>query len=132
MPRILLVEDDSTLSEMYELMLKMKGHDVTLSRNGQDALERAAALKPEVILLDMMMPVLNGIETLKQLKANPVLRAIPVAMLSNLADDQQAALALTTGATKYVIKSDCNSDTLNELVFAMLGTSPEPPTQQTI
>jgi DNA-binding response OmpR family regulator len=50
-----------------------------------------------------------------------MLKTIPVAMLSNLADDQQAALALNTGAAKYVIKSDCNSDSLNELVFAMLG-----------
>lgn len=125
MSQILLIEDDPTLSEMYTLMLQLKGHVVVTARNGQAGLEQAAVSKPEVILLDMMMPVLNGMETLKQLKTNPELRAIPVAMLSNLADDQQSELALEAGAAKYVIKSNCNADSLHELVSAMLQPAPQ-------
>ncbi len=120
MATILLVEDDATLADMYQLMLQMKGHTVLVSHNGQDAIVQAKASKPDAILLDMMMPVLNGIETLKQMKALPELNDIPVAMLSNLADDQQAEIAMLTGATKYVIKSNCTADSLHDLVFGML------------
>lgn len=120
MAHILLIEDDATLSDMYILMLELKGHQVFAARNGKAGLAEALAHPPQVILLDMMMPEMNGMETLRELKTNPASTKIPVAMLSNLADEQQATLALEAGAVSYVIKSNCNADSLNDLVSAML------------
>lgn len=120
MAHVLLIEDDPTLSEMYVVMLTMKQHVVHRAKNGSEGLVMAADLHPEVILLDMMMPVLNGMETLKHLKGSQELKHIPVAMLSNLADEQQAALALEQGAAQYVIKSDCSAESLNQLISGML------------
>jgi CheY-like chemotaxis protein len=122
MATILLIEDEPTLSDMYQLMLQLKGHTVDTARNGSDGIVKAQQSKPQVILLDMMMPVLSGIETLKQLKADLQLKEVPVVMLSNLADDQQADLAKKEGAANYVIKSDCTADSLHQLVSAIVSS----------
>lgn len=104
--KVLLVEDDNLIQEMYETILKLRNFEVELASDGVEGLEKTRALKPDVILLDVMMPKMNGLEMLEKLKNDPQIRDIPVIMLSNLADDEHIRQALSLGALQYIIKSE--------------------------
>lgn len=106
MKKILLIEDDILLSRMYQKIFEFDKFDVTVVSNGQDGLEQARAIKPTIILLDIMMPKMNGLQVLDELKADPNTKRIPVAVLTNLAGTHDADNALAKGAAKYIIKSD--------------------------
>ena len=106
MSKILLVEDDPLIQEMYATIFNLRGFDVELANDGAQGLDKAEITKPDVILLDVMMPVMNGMQMLEKLKADSVLKKIPVVMLSNIADDEDIHAALDRGAIKYIIKSE--------------------------
>ncbi len=105
-PRILSVEDDVDLQQVYSYVLTKKGWDVTYAYDGKDGLEKAKALKPDLILLDMMLPGLNGIEVIKALKADEATRAIPVVVMTAYPSEahflQSAVRAM--GAVEYLAK----------------------------
>ena len=84
---ILLVDDDLTLREMYEERMKAEGFNIIQATNGEEALKRARESKPHVILLDIMMPKVNGFDVLKELKSDPELKDIPVIVLTALIQD---------------------------------------------
>lgn len=105
--RILLVDDDPMIIRMYQRKLEHDGFDLTIAFNGEEGLEAVKKSKPELILLDIMMPKLNGIETLKALKSNAKTKNIPVIILTNLGDrpeDVEKAKAL--GAADYLVKAN--------------------------
>jgi len=106
MAKILIVEDDPLIIRMYQNAFKFIGYDVATAIDGQEGLEAANNLKPTIILLDIMMPKLNGLEVLEKLKENSETKNIPVIMLTNLAGTQDAERALTLGAVKYIVKSE--------------------------
>ena len=100
---ILLIEDDALLSKMYGTKLSSEGFNVVKATDGVAGLKLALEINPNIIVLDVMMPKLSGLEVLSGIKANPVSKNIPVLMMSNLADGtDQKALAL--GANEYLIK----------------------------
>jgi CheY-like chemotaxis protein len=105
-PRILSVEDDVDLQQVVAYVLKKKGWDAVFAYDGKDGLEKALALKPDLILLDMMLPGLNGIEVIKALKENEGTRAIPVIVMTAYPSDAQfledAVRAM--GAVEYLAK----------------------------
>lgn len=84
---ILLVDDDLTLREMYDERLKAEGFDIIQASNGDEAMRKAKESKPNIILLDIMMPKVNGFDVLKDLKADPDLKDIPVIVLTALIQD---------------------------------------------
>src|SRR5476651_1169797 len=85
MPKILIVEDDPLMSRMYQKIFTFEGYDVEMAGDGQEGLDKAREVKPTLMLLDVMMPKMNGLQVLEKLKADPETKGIPVIMLTNLA-----------------------------------------------
>lgn len=106
MAKVLITEDDPLMSRMYQKIFTFEGYEVVLAANGEEGIEKARSEKPTIILLDVMMPKMNGLQALEKLKADPELKAIPVIMLTNLAGQQDAETALSKGAVKYIVKSE--------------------------
>ena len=123
MAKILITEDDPLMLRMYQKIFTLEKYDVEIATNGEEALEkvRAAAEKPNLILLDIMMPKMNGLEALDKLKANPDTEKIPVVMLTNLAGQQDAEEALLKGAVKYIIKSEYEPKQVVDMVKEVLA-----------
>ncbi len=103
---ILLVDDDLTLREMYEERMKAEGFNIIQATNGEEALKKAAESKPDIILLDIMMPKVNGFDVLKELKSNPELKEIPVIVLTALIQDVDRVQGKKLGAADYIVKSE--------------------------
>lgn len=112
---ILVVEDDNVLSKAYELILKNDGHKVFLATNGKKALSIAESEKPQVILLDLLMPVMDGIKFLKTLQRSDQFDPT-VIVLSNLGDEKKVKEAMQLGAYKYIVKSHATPIQLSMLV----------------
>lgn len=113
MSNVLIVEDDPLMLRMYRRIFTLEGFTVDSAENGQLGLDRLNSTKPDIVLIDIMMPVMNGLELLKKMKADPSLQRIPAIMLTNVADVELAEEAMALGAVRYVVKS--NSE-LNEIV----------------
>jgi len=106
MTTLLIVEDDPLILRMYQQAFEFSKHKTFVADNGEDGLAKAKAEKPDVILLDIMMPNMNGLEVLKKLKLDPDTKKIPVVMLTNLGRDKDIKTALSLGAVKYITKVD--------------------------
>lgn len=121
MAKILLVEDDPLISKIYIMTLSAAGYETQLATNGEEGLNQTKSFLPNLILLDVMMPKMNGMELLDKLKADPQTKAIPVIMLTNLAGDVDAETALAKGAIKYLVKSDYEPEQVTEIVKSILS-----------
>jgi CheY-like chemotaxis protein len=110
--RILLAEDDRILRKAGEVSLKKKGYDVISAVDGEDALTKALDHKPDLVLLDVMMPKMNGFDVLFALKGDPAFKHIPVIMLTNLEQPADIKRAVDGGAHSYLVKSNMNLDDL--------------------
>lgn len=104
--RVLMADDDKMLIDMYKERLELAGYTVTLCRNGEEALSKIREAKPDIILLDIMMPKVNGYEALASIKSDPATKDIPVIMLSALMRDFNREKAVEAGADDYLIKSE--------------------------
>ncbi|HMO65397.1 MAG TPA: response regulator [Verrucomicrobiota bacterium] len=104
MPRILLVEDNELNRDMLSRRLERRGHVVLLACDGQQALDQARAARPDVILMDMSLPVLDGWEATRRLKADPELRRIPVIALTAHAMATDEASAREAGCDDFDTK----------------------------
>ena len=104
--RILLVEDDKFLRKAAEAMLKKHGFTVTTAADGEEGLAAARLQPPDMVLLDLIMPKLQGFQVLEALKGAVETAGIPVIVLSNLGQDADVARALQSGAVAYFIKSN--------------------------
>jgi DNA-binding response OmpR family regulator len=97
--RILIAEDDSSVARLYSAYARNRGHEVVVARDGAETLVAAATELPDLILLDVLMPKLDGRDVLKQLKANPKTASIPILVVSALGGDQNLRdLLLELGA----------------------------------
>jgi CheY-like chemotaxis protein len=110
--RILLAEDDRILRKAGEVSLRKRGYEVIPAVDGADALAKALDQKPDLVLLDVMMPKMNGFDVLDALKADPAVRDIPVIMLTNLETPADIKRAADAGAHSYLVKSNMNLDDL--------------------
>jgi CheY-like chemotaxis protein len=90
MSRILVVDDEHDLLETLQMVLEMEGYAVDTASTGQEAIEKISAIVPDLVLSDVMMPVMNGLELLKRLKEHPQYRAIPVIITSAGSIDAEA------------------------------------------
>jgi CheY-like chemotaxis protein len=112
--RVLLVEDDRFLRKAAEVMLRRHGFTIYTAVDGEEALRMARSEGPDLILLDLIMPKLQGFEVLRILKQDPTTRQIPIVVLSNLGQESDVQQALQGGAAAYFIKSNFS---LQELVI---------------
>lgn len=121
--KILVIEDSRMLRIMMDRSLTRAGHQVTVVGDGQEGLSMAQAIRPDVILLDMMLPTLEGTGVLRQLKGDPGTKLIPVVVLSGLSQKNEQKLK-RAGATAYFEKSklnlDDNAQPLVDLVLSLV------------
>jgi two-component system alkaline phosphatase synthesis response regulator PhoP len=111
--RILIVEDEEILLTALSEELKQEGFQVLAAKDGVEGVEKALSEKPDLILLDLVMPRLDGIGALKQMKENADIKDIPVVILTNLSDYDKISDALSLGAMDYLVKANYR---LEELV----------------
>ena len=116
MIKVLIVEDDPLMSRMYQKIFTFEKYEVEMAADGEEALAKVATATPTVILLDVMMPKMNGLQVLEKLKADPATKNIPVIMLTNLAGQQDAETALSKGAVKYIVKSEHEPKEIADMV----------------
>ena len=119
--RILLAEDDRFLRKAAGGMLRKLGHTVITAEDGEEALRLARAELPELILLDLIMPKIQGFEVLRRLKEDPDTRHIPVVVLSNLGQDSDLQRATAAGAVGYLVKSNLSLGDLVTRVTSILS-----------
>jgi len=104
-PDVLVIEDDRFIRDIFVQKLKSEGFQVTEAVDGRRALELLTAHAPELILLDLLLPDIDGFEILERIKKEPPLAKVPVIVLSNLGDQESIAHARALGAADYLIKA---------------------------
>ncbi len=102
---ILLVEDDEFLAELYATKLNLEGFEVSLAMDGEKGLKLAKEVMPDLILLDIILPKMDGFEVLKGIKADSATKNIPVILLTNLSQKDEVQKGLDLGAKDYLIKA---------------------------
>lgn len=105
MKKILLVEDEIALSEVLRDEFALHKFEVIVAYDGVEALEQLRAEKPDFVLLDLLLPKMDGFEVLRQMKADDDLSGIPVIVLSNLGQDEDIKNAMKLGAVDYFVKT---------------------------
>lgn len=101
---ILLVDDEPQTRDLLRLMLKRDGYEVYDAEDGFDALQKVESLQPDLVLLDVMMPDIDGIAVCEQIRANKTTADIPVVMLSARTHDEAVRRGIAAGATRYLAK----------------------------
>ncbi len=104
MARILIVEDEANIVKLISIRLERLGHSINSADNGVAALDIAREITPDLILLDVMIPVLNGFQVLQRLKTDPATAPIPVLMLTARGHERDIVAGLEGGADDYIIK----------------------------
>jgi CheY-like chemotaxis protein len=117
---ILLIEDDKFLRKACEASLKKRGLSVITAVDGEEGLQQAHANRPDLILLDLLMPKLSGLETLEALKKDGRTRPIPVVILSNSSVDSKVQKAKALGAAGYLVKASLSLQELGDRVLSFL------------
>lgn len=120
-PTILVVDDDTNLTGLYEAALTSRGYRVLVANDGEAALSMAEKEKPDLILLDIMMPAIHGLHVLDILKATPESKNTKVIMLTALSDEATKEKALEYGAADYIVKSESNMAEILERVTKALS-----------
>jgi two-component system alkaline phosphatase synthesis response regulator PhoP len=114
--KILVVDDEPNIVKLVESRLKASGYDVVTAKDGQDALAKAKQTKPDLILLDIMMPGMNGQETLKELKKDASVSSIPVIMLTAKQETDDIVKSIVNGgAVDYIVKPFIATDFLKKI-----------------
>lgn len=121
MPKIVLAEDDKMISTSLVEGFKAAGFEVTPAYDGEEALVKIKEVKPDVALLDIMMPKLDGIGVVWEMKADSEIASTPVVMLTNLSDPATVSKILEAGVTDYLLKSEQTIDQIVEKVKAVMS-----------
>lgn len=118
--RILVVEDEESLLKLESILLSSKGYNVTGVMDGRSALEEIAANKPDLVVLDIMLPEMDGFEVCRRIKADPETRHIPVVMLTAKKNTQDVEHGMQVGADAYLTKP-FKSAKVMEVIAGLLG-----------
>jgi CheY-like chemotaxis protein len=102
--KILYIEDHPAQSDIMKQMLEFSGYTVELAMSGEEGIDKARATRPDVILMDLRMPGMGGIEAIKQLKQDPAVAGIPVVVLSAWTSQRNREDSLAAGAVKFLAK----------------------------
>lgn len=121
MKKILFIEDESALQKTFGEILKQEGHEMISALDGETGLRLAKTKKPDLILLDLILPRLHGFEVLKELKKDESTRDIPVIVLTNLEGLGDVEKAIGLGATTYLVKSSYSLKEVVEKIKLALG-----------
>ena len=119
--KIAIIEDDMAISQMYRLKFEVEGYEVETADNGILGLELAKTMKPDIILLDMMMPEMNGDEMLTKMRATDWGKDIKVIILTNRGEEEAPKSIKSLGVLSYIVKADATPRQVAERVKAALA-----------
>jgi two-component system, OmpR family, phosphate regulon response regulator PhoB len=112
-PKILIVDDSRIMTRLLDYMLRAEGYETTVAGGGEEAIKMLAAEPHDLVLLDLMMPIVDGIETLRRIRSTPDTAALPVIMLTAKAQESSRLRAMSEGANDYLTKPFVSSTVLN-------------------
>jgi DNA-binding response OmpR family regulator len=119
--KVLLIEDDKFLIKLYSEKLTREGFEVSMAISGEEGLKKIEREKPDLVLLDIILPQKNGFDILSEIKLNPDTKNIPVIILTNLGQDADIKTGMELGAADYLIKTDFSINDLPERVRHVLA-----------
>lgn len=122
MAKLFIAEDDALMAKMYERAFRLGGHEVQLAGDGEAALAalKSANPKPDIVILDIMMPKMSGFDVLKSLKEDQSFAKTPIVLLTNLSGKEDAEKGLSMGAALYLVKSDYNPKQVVEKIISLV------------
>lgn len=121
MKKVLVVEDDKFLANAYKLKLTKSGYEVSVSSDGQEALDFMAESVPDIVLLDLIMPNMDGFATLSEMNNVEKLKNVPVVVASNLGQKEDIDRAKELGAKDFIIKSNVSIEDIVDKVKLIVG-----------
>jgi DNA-binding response OmpR family regulator len=121
MKKILFIEDESALQKTFRDILEKEGYQMISALDGESGLRLAKSEKPDLILLDLILPRKDGFEVLKELKEDETTKGIPVIVLTNLEDIESVEKAIRLGATTYLVKAQYTLEEVIQKVKKALG-----------
>ena len=121
MTQIAIIEDDSVISQMYRMKFEADGFEVQIANNGRDGIALVQEFSPDIVLLDLQMPLMNGDEALKQMRKTDWGKTIPVMILTNLGEEEAPKDIRSLGIESYIVKADLTPRQVVERVKTSLG-----------
>jgi two-component system sensor histidine kinase/response regulator len=122
MTKIAIIEDDQAISQMYRIKFEAEGYDVETADNGKLGLELAEDMKPDVILLDLMMPEMTGDQMLQELRKTDWGKDIKVIILTNMGEQEAPPILKELGVKRFIVKAEMTPRQVAEMVKAELGS----------
>ena len=119
--KVLIIEDEPDMRGILVSMVESADYQVIEAKDGQQGLDLAVKKEPDIILLDIMLPKLNGFEVLDKLRYNPTTQDIPVIILSNLGQEKEVVKGKALGAVDYLIKADIHLTEILEKIGKYVG-----------
>ena len=123
MTKIAIIEDDPVINQMYRMKFEADGFDVRIANNGKIGVELVASFEPDVILLDLQMPEMNGAEALKHIRAQDSSKTTPVIVLTNLGEEEAPAEIRSLGIHSYIVKANLTPRQVVAHVKEAIGTA---------
>ncbi len=121
MTKIAIIEDDPTINQMYRMKFEAGGFDVELADNGKRGVDLVASFHPDMILLDLQMPEMNGVEALTEIRKDPNSKNTPVIILTNMGEEESPKELAALGIHSYIVKSDLTPSQVVARVKEALG-----------
>jgi len=121
MKKILLIEDEEILIDLLQKKLTQEGYEISVAKDGEEGLKAMKELKPDLILLDIIMPKMGGFEVMKEMAKSPELKRIPVIIISNSGQPVEIDKAQQLGAKDWLIKTEFDPQEVIEKVIKQIG-----------
>ena len=118
--KILIIEDDSMISSMYKIKLEQAGFFVVIAENGVEGIKLTISQKPNLILLDVMLPQMDGFAVLQKIKTDKKTKKIPVIMLTNLGTTEDMKKGMDLGADEYLVKANLTPNQISDEINKIL------------
>lgn len=119
--KVLIVEDDKFLRDLITQKLSAENLDVVIAQDGEEGIKKIEEEKPDLVILDLLLPAIDGFEVLKRMKENPKITDIPVIILSNLGQKDDVERGMALGAKDYMIKAHFTPSEIVDKVKGLLG-----------
>ena len=123
MTKIAIIEDDQLINQMYRMKFEEEGFDVEVADNGKSGVEMVAETKPDLVLLDLWMPELDGVSALKLIRKLPESKDLPVVVLTNSGGSKDEAKLRELGISDYIVKADFTPREVVTKIKTVLGIS---------
>ncbi len=121
MPKVAIIEDDQAISQMYRIKFEAEGYEVETAVNGKHGLKLCEDIKPDIVLLDLMMPEMNGDEMLQQMRKTDWGKDMRVIILTNMGEQEAPAILKELGVRRFIVKAEMTPRQVAEMVKAELA-----------